>query len=370
MNKSPTVVLHIGPHKTGTTYIQKNLLNNRTALAQAGVVYPDVFRTPLSPGHNDINRAITEDPQGSHVALTALVDDLQAKGQTAVLSAENMSLMNDTAIAALRRGLEPLPVHVVVYLRARGPAIWSQWQEHIKFGQTYSLHDYVMGLLLSTPDDNVVDPLGLALRWRRIFGLVTLVDYDGCVAEGRDLIDPLLQVVNGGTMVLPSMNTDKVNIRMLQERVEILRMLNLVWRRRLQRHPKNHVRKVFLDQLRERSKVQDVTASLGALIRPRLVKLPLARLDGYFASRDDAHIFALQSMSVAVPPFAARRPAPDPDTLAFEYLPDSDFLFTQILPAVIELYGMLDIDERQFPQHSPYDPADLCKTTLPNCLYC
>lgn len=343
MTNSPAVVLHIGPHKTGTTYIQENLVNNRAALAQAGVVYPDVFRTPLSPGHNAINRALTDDPEGSHAILAALAAELQAKGQTAILSAENMSLMDDAALAALRRGLEPLPVHVVVYLRARGPAIWSQWQEHVKFGETYSLPDYVMGLMLSTPDANVVDPLGLALRWQRVFGQVTLVDYDGCVAEGRDLTDPLLQVVTGGPMVLPDMKTDQVNTRMLQERVEILRMLNLVAQRRLKRHPKNVVRKAFLVAQRQRPEVLEATVRIGMLIRPRMVKLPLARLDGYFASRDDAHIVALQSVGVAVPPFGARRPPADPETLAFGYLPDSAFLFTQILPAIIELYEMLDI---------------------------
>jgi hypothetical protein len=341
MTNAPAVVLHIGPHKTGTTYIQQNLLNNRAALAQAGVVYPDTFL--MLAGHNAINRAVTDDPEGSHAALTALVADLQANGQIAVLSAENMSLMDDAALAALRRGLEPLPVHVVVYLRARGPAIWSQWQEYIKFGDTQGFSDYVAELMLSTPDANVVDPLGLALRWQRVFGQVTLVDYDGCVAEGRDLTDPLLQVVTGGPMVLPDMRTDQVNTRMPQERVEILRMLNLVGRRRLKRHPKNLVRKAFLAAQRQRPEVQEATTRIGALIRPRLVKLPLARLDSYFASRDDGHIVALQSVGVAVPPFGARRPPADPDTLAFEYLPDSAFLFTQILPGIIELYEMLDI---------------------------
>lgn len=341
MTKSPAVVLHIGPHKTGTTYIQQNLMNNRTALAQAGVVYPESFCEKL--GHHGLHRALPADPDSTAAELERLAAEWQAAGQTAILSSENMSLIDDAALAILRRGLEPLPVHVVVYLRARGPAIWSQWQEHIKFGETYSLSDYIMGLILSTPDANVVDPLGLALRWQRVFGQVTLVDYDGCVAEGRDLTDPLLQVVTGGPMALPDMRTDQINARMPQERVEILRMLNLVGRRRLKRHPKNQVRKAFLAAQRQRPEVQEATTRIGALIRPRMVKLPLARLDGYFASRDDAHIVALQSVGVAVPPFGARRPPDNPDALAFEYLPDSAFLFTQILPAIIELYEMLDI---------------------------
>lgn len=342
MTASPSVILHIGPHKTGTTYIQQNLLNNRAALAGAGVAYPDAFMM-MPFGHNAISREMTENPEAAQTTLAAMVADLQARGQAAIMSAENMALMDDAQIEALHRGLDPLPGHVVVYLRARGPAIWSQWQEYIKFGDTQSFSDYVADLMLRNPEANVVDPLGLARRWHRVFGRLTLVDYDGCVAEGRDLTDPVLRVATGGPMVLPDMNTDQVNTRMPQERVEILRMLNLVGRRRLKRHPKNLVRKAFLAAQRQRPDVQGAVARTSALIRPRMIKLPLARLDGYFAGRDDAHAVALQAAGVAVPLYGARRPPADPETLTFDYLPDSAFLLTQILPSVTEIFEMLEI---------------------------
>jgi hypothetical protein len=341
MPAEPSVTLHIGPHKTGSTFIQLNLLRNRPALASAGLVYPDAFIMQF--GHNSLRKEMESSPEAARALLATLVADLQSSGKSAIISSENLSLMDDSQMVALREALAPLPLRVVIFLRARGPTIWSQWQEHVKFGQGQGFSDYVAELVLRTPSANAIDPLGLAVRSQRYLGPVSLVDYDACVAEGKDLTLPVLEIASGKSLVLPDIDSTRVNSRMPQERVEILRLLNLIARQRLKRPPSNHVRKAFLSALRNKSEVKDATVKAVAMVRPKLVPLPLDLLDGYFAARDSEHAAVLRAAGTDVPPFGVQRGLSEPIRASFDYLPDTEILFSPLLPAVTRIYEMLEI---------------------------
>ncbi|WP_323038241.1 hypothetical protein [Gemmobacter sp.] len=267
---------------------------------------------------------------------------MQDTRRTAILSSETLSLLPETQMAALRAALAPVPVQVVIYLRSRGPVIWSQWQEHIKHGDTRSFPDYVADLMLHTPDANMLDPLGLAVRSLRMIGTVSLVDYDGCVAEGRDLLDPIMQMAAGGPVDLPELNTLPVNRRMPQERVETLRMLNLVSMRRTKRQPGKRVRMSFLAALRDRpDEVRAIEAEIAKMMRPHMRELRLDMLDQYCANRDREHTATLEAAGVTVPPFGARRSDDTTAQPGFAYLPDSEVLFSSMPPLLRNLHDLV-----------------------------
>ncbi|WP_114961807.1 hypothetical protein [Tritonibacter mobilis] len=46
-----TAYVHIGTHKTGTTYLQSWMRKNANTLAQLGIVYPDIGLTPKDAAH-------------------------------------------------------------------------------------------------------------------------------------------------------------------------------------------------------------------------------------------------------------------------------------------------------------------------------
>lgn len=50
-----TLILPIGPHKTGTTYLQQQLCERRAELLESGVLYPEAFIHPF--GHHLLFRA-------------------------------------------------------------------------------------------------------------------------------------------------------------------------------------------------------------------------------------------------------------------------------------------------------------------------
>lgn len=142
------VVVHIGPRKTATTYLQRAL----QALVESGElasgVYPIRTRGRLDhnhvPGLVDLLRphlplqgdAWTEQDGGDAAALLAAVGD--APG-TVVLSAEALSVLRSDGIAALVAALAPGRVEVVVTLRDLGRILPSSWQQHVRNG---NIEDY------------------------------------------------------------------------------------------------------------------------------------------------------------------------------------------------------------------------------------
>jgi len=47
------IILHIGPHKTATTYIQQSLASSRKALEKSGWIYP-ILGSNNTAGHHDL----------------------------------------------------------------------------------------------------------------------------------------------------------------------------------------------------------------------------------------------------------------------------------------------------------------------------
>ena len=53
-----TLYLHVGPHKTGTTLLQKFMLDNTPALAEQGLVYPSNYIKIF--GHHELRQKIVD----------------------------------------------------------------------------------------------------------------------------------------------------------------------------------------------------------------------------------------------------------------------------------------------------------------------
>jgi hypothetical protein len=64
----PRLVIHVGPHKTGTTSVQSTLHANRQALLRQGVLYPSSLpRCQFETSHADVAFLIRDGkPQEFH----------------------------------------------------------------------------------------------------------------------------------------------------------------------------------------------------------------------------------------------------------------------------------------------------------------
>jgi hypothetical protein len=151
MTTAPTTVyLHIGLHKTGTTYLQNVLRANRESLRSEGVDYSAVPGTPgqalavldligVRPrGVND------KRIPGSWGALVTAINESEVP--RALISEERLSLASKRQIRSAVSSFPDSDVHVVVTARDLARVIVSQWQEYIKSDRTTSWPDYVRAI--------------------------------------------------------------------------------------------------------------------------------------------------------------------------------------------------------------------------------
>lgn len=145
-----TVFLHVGAPKTGTTYVQNVLWNNREALAADGILYP--LRKPKEHriASLDLQRrgwGGRRDPawEGTWDRMAARVREWS--GDRAVISNE---LLGGATPEQARRAvatLQPAEVHVVFTARDLARQLVSDWQEQVKHTHTVSSERFIDDLV-------------------------------------------------------------------------------------------------------------------------------------------------------------------------------------------------------------------------------
>lgn len=143
-----TRLLHIGPHKTGTSALQLAFHRARKQLAEHGVVYAGKARQPAHAA----SAVAGGKPPGLERPTLAHWEQLCAEVAAAgdrrvVISSERFSNADDRAARTVVDGLGGARVHVVVTLRPLLKILPSQWQEFIKGGASYSYEAWLEGVL-------------------------------------------------------------------------------------------------------------------------------------------------------------------------------------------------------------------------------
>lgn len=146
---SPEVVLHIGTMKTGTSYLQRLLARNATALADAGVLDATTL-----PGVGRLVRESVGDGESERSAgvlaagWSGLADQMTAwPGRTVVLSNELLSFATAPMAEAVIASFGQAPVTVVVTARDLVRVVPSAWQNKIKHGRSWSFQTYVSSIM-------------------------------------------------------------------------------------------------------------------------------------------------------------------------------------------------------------------------------
>jgi hypothetical protein len=121
-------ILHIGAHKTATTYMQKTLAINREELAAKGIHYD-----PLEVLRKNFTNSLQDPPKGNPEFVAALKDRI--KVQDVIVSEENMPgvpgdlVRNGVYYAHARERL----AHIGVLLDVTAPEIFLAVREYSSF---------------------------------------------------------------------------------------------------------------------------------------------------------------------------------------------------------------------------------------------
>lgn len=127
------VLLHIGPHKTGTTAIQGSLAAARPALRKAGIFYPGRQPQQRMPALAAAGRTgPAGHPAPGASAFDKLAATVRSKSGRVMLSGEAFTEADDERARAIVEALGGDRVHIVVTLRPLAKVLASAWQQAVR----------------------------------------------------------------------------------------------------------------------------------------------------------------------------------------------------------------------------------------------
>lgn len=147
-----SIVLHIGPRKTGSTFLQRALTSIAPELAQAGVLYPTqiggvqrhnhVAPSYAVPGTRDGRSADRWANVGQSV-LTDFVTQVSSWQGPVIISSEALGGMATDSIRDFLSYLPEVPITVIATIRALPNVVLSSWGQHVRNMHRESLRSYV-----------------------------------------------------------------------------------------------------------------------------------------------------------------------------------------------------------------------------------
>lgn len=145
----PTVFLHVGAPKTGTTFLQQVLWHNRTALARDGLLYPGERPGAHFHAAQDLRETRFHGYDDPNVpgAWERLAQKAHGwRGHTVVISHEILAGIGEEHARRAVESLQPATVHVVYTARDLVRQIPAVWQESVKNRRVVGLPRYLRAL--------------------------------------------------------------------------------------------------------------------------------------------------------------------------------------------------------------------------------
>jgi hypothetical protein len=186
----PRYILHIGPHKTGTSYLQTRLLDSAAGLGRAGFYLATLWNnSQFNPSHTGLVERLNSERVSE---LKPVFEEWRNSACKAVIiSCEELAGMSrePVKVQMLRELTFGCPVTIVYYVRRWPRRLSSEWQEYIKQGSTLSLPEVLVHNLRNPPLSHIINIDVCLAAYAQIFGrsAIRLVSYDGVLAEGSDI---------------------------------------------------------------------------------------------------------------------------------------------------------------------------------------
>ena len=240
MNENATArraYLHIGAPKTGSTFLQGVLWNNRAALLEHGVhMLGDDQGQHYRAGH-DV-RGLQFDPADPGVDWTGAWDRMahrahESAAASVIISDEHLASLTPDQVARAVDALAPREVHVIYATRDLVGLLPSEYQEFVKHGETASYDDWATDVLSADRQGpgrwfwRVHDAQDVVARWstgvplQRIH-VITMPSPDA----PRDEIWRRFASVLGVDASLATAQTETANTSLGPTEVEVLRRVN------------------------------------------------------------------------------------------------------------------------------------------------
>jgi hypothetical protein len=233
-------IIHIGPHKTGSSYLQVCFSKYRQALQTRGIFVPADWEQHGNKSHNGLVDAL-RDGSNLDAAAAVLARGTEAGAHTALISAEDLSDLGAIQMQRLRDLLGESQVTIVFYVRRASDMLFSAWQENVKHGLKLTLPEF-FGLNLRNPEVSTMFNFEMRLRaCIEVFGVdrIRIVSYSALRDGGIDLFSHFAKHFLEWPVVEPAPEPVELNVAATPPEIELLRSLNIIEALRNPEQPRN-----------------------------------------------------------------------------------------------------------------------------------
>lgn len=191
-------VIHVGPLKNGTTYLQHCLAASRDELLKSGVYYPSELISPNNRiMHMPVYYAARKLEMQKEARIFAKVND--AGHKIVVLSCEHFVRLSEASLICLRDAIGNATFEIVYYVRRWSDRLPSLWNQSLRLGRYLPLPVYCMDLLHSGKPNEDFDYI---LSWKKVenvFGQdsLKLVPYSTLVDDKVDIFSAFCNDILG-----------------------------------------------------------------------------------------------------------------------------------------------------------------------------
>jgi hypothetical protein len=243
----PRIYLHIGTMKTGTTFLQGILEENRDKLAADGWLFPGERWSDQDRAVSSILEAHrTRRPEAPPVEVDpspwyAMAEEMRAhRGRGSILSMEFLSYADQAQVEAIIASLGDADVHVVLAVRDARSAIPTQWQTSARAGSAVPWRNFVLAVENALDPDAVAETPAQRL-FQRTQGVPRMLEVWGDLVGPRNLHVITMPPPGSDRMLLwkrfakvvgiglrrPELPPHSVNPSLGHASAELLRLINI-----------------------------------------------------------------------------------------------------------------------------------------------
>ena len=174
-HRRPVVYLHVGEPKSGTTFLQQVMWNNRATLARQGVLLPGHAAQDHYRAAQDLREVVqsADDPTGSYRGEWKLLCEHVMRADVSVISHELLAGATEAQAMRALSTLARAEVHVVLTVRDFVTLLPAEWQETVKHRNTGTWQHWVRRMIRNENSQRSPGPwfwrvhgtLGVLQRW-------------------------------------------------------------------------------------------------------------------------------------------------------------------------------------------------------------
>ena len=182
------LIIHIGPHKTGTTSIQ-HMLYRFSRSENSSFCYPCLEANQF--GHHSLAEAIYRSDARE---LGRLRREIEGSPKICVLSSEEFCYLPQSALMEFKKYLGRAEVSVVYYARNFLQSLHPWWQEQVKHGSTQTFIEFTINCLANPNSLHLNIPSVMLRNWAEVFGrdAIEIFLYDTIADVARQFASEIL----------------------------------------------------------------------------------------------------------------------------------------------------------------------------------